>query len=418
MSRIGTLQWHAIANKALFNLPFQTEETDALQEATDPRQANPRESPNLGPEPVVKQVAQSAQAEAEVLQGNWSGGGHCCPWGSSLQQWGSPGLSHDRKSSNQLAGGSAMKPPTEQIMFMSGSCGSMWMLGTTKYRGGPTRSTPYRYESLGKATCCSSPLETIDNLRFWRKVPSSCTGEGCSTPLRHGVTPYASLSPFPVLEILAIALCAMPFDDWPKDLTLPVKDWTDEGSDPFWGFAAPTGGDTSGDSVLNAAVETLLGTASAAMSVCLVMVSVPATAAQREKLRTAGILVRPPKLKARASQAAADRSMLASKMMRVAHIPNKLQIARAANTDSPTINTPVRPNPTLLYTSTAQEEEPAGMVPSANAMYNSMTKYETATVAESEAVSRASSSSTERSEEKLSLRLASAARSLRRVWAS
>ncbi len=62
-----------------------------------------------GPEPVVKQVAQSAQAEAEVLQGNWSGGGHCCPWGSSLQQWGSPGLSHDRKSSSQLAGGSAMK---------------------------------------------------------------------------------------------------------------------------------------------------------------------------------------------------------------------------------------------------------------------------------------------------------------------
>ena len=62
-----------------------------------------------GPEPEVKQVAQSAQAEAEVLQGNWSGGGHCCPWGSSLQQWGSPGLSHDRKSSNQLAGGSAMK---------------------------------------------------------------------------------------------------------------------------------------------------------------------------------------------------------------------------------------------------------------------------------------------------------------------
>ena len=62
-----------------------------------------------GPKPVVKQVAQSAQAEAEVLQGNWSGGGHCCPWGSSLQQWGSPGLSHDRKSSSQLAGGSAMK---------------------------------------------------------------------------------------------------------------------------------------------------------------------------------------------------------------------------------------------------------------------------------------------------------------------
>ncbi len=61
-----------------------------------------------GPEPVVKHVAQAAQAEAEVLQGNWSGGGHCCPWGSSLQQWGNPGLSHDRKSSNQLAGGSAM----------------------------------------------------------------------------------------------------------------------------------------------------------------------------------------------------------------------------------------------------------------------------------------------------------------------
>jgi len=110
--------------------------------------------------------------------------------------------------------------------------------------------------------------------------------------------------------------------------------------------------------------------------------------------------------------------MLASKMIRVAHIPNKLQIPRAANTDSPTIKTPVRPTPTLLYTSTAQEEEPAGTVPSAKAMYSSMTKYDTATVAESEAVSRASSSSTERSEEKLSLRLASAARSLRRVWAS
>ena len=60
------------------------------------------------PEPTVKQVAQSAQAVAEVLQGNWSGGGHCAPWGSSLQQWGRPGLIQDRKSSSQLAGGLAM----------------------------------------------------------------------------------------------------------------------------------------------------------------------------------------------------------------------------------------------------------------------------------------------------------------------
>lgn len=61
-----------------------------------------------GPELVVKQVAQSAQAVTEVLQGYWSGGGHCRPWGSSRQQWGSPGLIQDRKSSSQLAGGLAM----------------------------------------------------------------------------------------------------------------------------------------------------------------------------------------------------------------------------------------------------------------------------------------------------------------------
>ena len=99
-------------------------------------------------------------------------------------------------------------------------------------------------------------------------------------------------------------------------------------------------------------------------------------------------------------------------------MPNKLQIPRAASTDNPTIITPVNPTPTLLYTSTAQEEEPAGKVPSARAMYSSMTTYDTATVTESEAVSRASSSSTERSEEKLSFRLASAAKSFRRVCAS
>ena len=67
----------------------------------------------------------------------------------------------------------------------------------------------------------------------------------------------------------------MPFDDWLKDLTLPVKDWTKDGSDPFWGGAGPSGADTSGGSVLNAAVEALLGAA----SVCLVMVSVPGASA-------------------------------------------------------------------------------------------------------------------------------------------
>ena len=98
-------------------------------------------------------------------------------------------------------------------------------------------------------------------------------------------------------------------------------------------------------------------------------------------------------------------------------MPNRLHRPRAASTDNPTIMTPVNPTPTLLYTSTAQDDAPAGRVPSASAMYSSMTRYETATVTESEAVSLASSSSTERSEEKLSLRLAWDARSCRRVWA-
>ena len=71
----------------------------------------------------------------------------------------------------------------------------------------------------------------------------------------------------------------MPFDDWLKDLTLPVRDWINDGSDPFWGGAGPSGVDTSGGSVFNAAVEALLGTASAAVSVCLVMVSVPGASA-------------------------------------------------------------------------------------------------------------------------------------------
>ena len=99
-------------------------------------------------------------------------------------------------------------------------------------------------------------------------------------------------------------------------------------------------------------------------------------------------------------------------------MPKRLHTPRAASTDSPTISTPVRPTPTLLYTNIAQEEEPAGIVPKAKAMYSSMTKYDTATVTESEAVSLASSSSTDRSEEKLNFRLASAAKSFRRVWAS
>ena len=71
-----------------------------------------------------------------------------------------------------------------------------------------------------------------------------------------------------------------------------------------------------------------------------------------------------------------------------------------------------------LYTSTAQGPAPAGKVPRARAMYTSITRYDTATVTESEAVSRASSSSTERSEEKARRRWASDAMSDRLVRAS
>ena len=65
---------------------------------------------------------------------------------------------------------------------------------------------------------------------------------------------------------------------------------------------------------------------------------------------------------------------LTSRMMSVAHMPNRLHSPKAASTDRPTIMTPVRPNPTLLYTSTAQDEDPTGRLPSARAMYSSITR--------------------------------------------
>lgn len=44
-----------------------------------------------------------------------------------------------------------------------------------------------------------------------------------------------------------------------------------------------------------------------------------------------------------------------SKMIRVAHIPNRLQRPRAASTDSPTISTPVSPTPTRLHNTNHQD---------------------------------------------------------------
>lgn len=58
--------------------------------------------------PVRKQGVQSAHAVSDMLQGNWSGGGHCWPAESWRQQWGRLGLIQDKKSSSQLAAGLAM----------------------------------------------------------------------------------------------------------------------------------------------------------------------------------------------------------------------------------------------------------------------------------------------------------------------
>ena len=65
-------------------------------------------TPGAGSVPVRKQGMQSAHAVADMLQGNWSGGGHWTPAESWRQQWGKLGLIQDRKSSSQLAAGLAM----------------------------------------------------------------------------------------------------------------------------------------------------------------------------------------------------------------------------------------------------------------------------------------------------------------------